>query len=127
MARLMHATLTILATTVLFYIVNLEEASKSAFNKAKKKVVLIASSEAPIGGIFLALYKDSTYELGNFRQVESTGIFKLKTDTLFLTPADTSHIAEKFSETSFIMKGKELIEIQKTGIGWLEIHGNKLK
>ncbi|WP_187262662.1 hypothetical protein [Pontibacter beigongshangensis] len=127
LARLLHATLTILATTFLFYILNWEELTQRDFNRAKKKVVLTASREKLIGGVFLALYEDGTYELGNLRRVVTAGVFCVKADSLFLITTDTTHLPGASSKTSFIINKEELVEIQNTGIERLEVHENRLK
>jgi len=47
--------------------------------------------EAAIGGIWLGLYVDYTWELGNSsREVDETGIFVVKGDTLILTGQRTA-------------------------------------
>ncbi|KAA5548567.1 hypothetical protein [Adhaeribacter rhizoryzae] len=99
-----------------------------SFNRANKEELLVASREAPIGGILLKLYTDSTFEIGGFREVTSTGVYKLKSDTLLsIIPNKEQKQVEGFTQTTFIIRGNYLEEVPNKGINFLEIHLNKLK
>ncbi|CAM3895046.1 hypothetical protein POKO110462_23050 [Pontibacter korlensis] len=98
-----------------------------SYNSENKKEVLVASREASIGGIVLKLYEDKTFEIGGFREVKSAGTYYLKSDTLFITASDNPKQKEYFTQSCFIMKEGYLEEVEDTGIGFLEIHVNKLK
>jgi len=72
------------AALAIFVLIGIEELFFS-YNRAEKKEVLVASREAAIGGILLKLYADSTFEIGGFREVTSTGVYKLRADTIFIS------------------------------------------
>ena len=79
-----------------------------------KKQLLVAKREASIGGIILTLYDDSTYELGSLRTIKWSGKYSRSSDTLLLTVADTV-------VTAFYIQPESLVEINNTGIGFLDI------
>jgi len=88
---------------------------------------LVASREAQIGGILLKLYADSTFEIGGFREVKSSGTYELKSDTLLITATDSPKQNGYITQTSFIIRKGYLEEVEDSGIGFLEVHVNKLK
>ena len=92
----------------------------------KDGMILSAVREASLGGVRLNLYQDRSFELVNVRgKPTSSGTFTLQGDTLTLT-ATTGKIAKDFGQTSFIIEKGVLVEVQNTGINFLEIDVNKL-
>lgn len=98
-----------------------------SYNFEDKEEVLVASREAPIGGIVLKLYADKTFEIGGFREVKSIGTFELNSDTLLITSINKKKNNKYITQASFIIKEGYLEEIEASGIGFLEIHVNRLK
>lgn len=98
-----------------------------SYNFKNKEEVLVASREAQIGGILLKLYADSTFEIGGFREVKSSGTYELKSDTLLITATDSPKQNGYITQTSFIIRKGYLEEVEDSGIGFLEVHVNKLK
>ncbi len=94
---------------------------------SEKEVVLVATREASSGGILLKLFDDKTFELGTLRKVRAKGIYKFTADSLFLSTTDNSKLLKNFSKTTFIVKDRHLIEVNNTGIRFLEIQTNKFK
>jgi hypothetical protein len=86
---------------------------------SEKKTTLVAMREAPIGGIHLRVYVDSTYELGDGITVKTRGKVKLKKDTLLLMDNETI-------DKSFIVDKGVLHEIKNSGINFLQIESNEL-
>jgi len=93
----------------------------------EKEVILVASREASSGGIILRLFNDNTFELGTLRKAKTEGIYKLTGDTLFLSATDNSKLNKKFSPNVFIVKDNRLVEVNNTGISFLEIQVNKVQ
>ena len=125
--KLRNAALTFIASVVLFLTLVTIAANQYPNALPKKEVVLIAAREAPLGGILLRLYADSTFEIGNSRKVTSTGVYRLNADTLVITTTDNSKLLKDISQTSFIIEEEDLVEVNNTGITILEIHENRLK
>ncbi|WP_162055528.1 copper resistance protein NlpE [Pontibacter pamirensis] len=125
--KLRNAALTFIASVVLFFTLVTVAANQYPDALPKKEVVLIAAREASLGGILLRLYADSTFELGNNRRVTSTGVYNLNVDTLVITTTDNSKLLKDISQTSFIIEEENLVEVNNTGIKFLEIHENRLK
>jgi hypothetical protein len=98
-----------------------------SYNFKNKEEVLVASREAQIGGILLKLYADNTFEIGGFREVKSSGIYELKSDTLLLTATNSPKQNGYITQTSFIIRKGYLEEIEDNGIGFIDVHVNKLK
>jgi hypothetical protein len=126
-ARLRNAAISFATVALSLLLLIVAEELFFSYNSENKEEVLVASREAPIGGILLKLYDDSTYEIGVLREVKSAGTYALKSDTLILTATDNPKQNGYSTQTSFIIKEGYLEEIEDTGIGFLEIHVNKLK
>ncbi|WP_347159361.1 hypothetical protein [Pontibacter chitinilyticus] len=126
-ARLRNAAISFATAALSLFLLIVAEELFFSYNFKNKEEVLVASREAPIGGILLKLYEDSTFEIGVLREVKSAGTYVLKSDTLFIIPTDNSKQNGYTTQTSFIIKEGYLEEIEDTGIGFLEIHENKLK
>jgi len=122
-ARLRNAAISFASVLLSLSLLIVVEELFFSYNFEKKEEVLVASREAPIGGIVLKLYEDRTFEIGGFREVKSAGTYELKSDTLFITAKQNGY----FTHTSFIIKKGYLEEVESTGIGFLEIHENKLR
>lgn len=126
-ARLRNAAISFASAALSLSLLIVAEELIFSYNFKKKEEVLVASREAPIGGILLKLYEDSTFEIGVLREVKSAGTYVLKSDTLFIIGTDNPKQNGYTTQTSFIIKEGYLEEIEDTGIGFLEIHVNKLK
>lgn len=126
-ARLRNAAISFTTAVLSLGLLVIAEALFFSYNFENKKEVLVASREAPIGGILLKLYEDKTFEIGGFREVQSTGTYELKSDTLFITATDSPKQNGYITQISFIIKKGHLEEVGDTGIGFLKIHVNKLK
>lgn len=92
-----------------------------------KEVIFVAAREAPLGGIALTLYADSSFELGNSRNYQSKGRFKVKGDTIFISSHKSSKLLNNKNRTSFLIKNRILEDIGNSGIVFLEIKENNLK
>jgi len=125
--RLRNAAISFATAALSFSLLITAEGLFFSYNSEDKKEVLVASREAPIGGILLKLYKDGTFEIGGFRKVQTTGRYEIKSDTLFITAAKSPNQTESFTQTTFIIKEAHLEEVENTGIGFLNIHVKKLK
>lgn len=91
-------------------------------NKKSDQLILSAYREAPLGGIWLALYDDQTWEMGySSREITSSGNFTIRYDTLTLNAQSGKTILKDISKTSFIIDSKNLTEIENSGINYLEI------
>ncbi|MBF9252619.1 hypothetical protein I2I11_04890 [Pontibacter sp. 172403-2] len=126
-ARLRNAAISFATAVLSFGLLLVVEELFFSYNFKNKEEVLVASREAPIGGILLKLYKDNTFEIGGFREVKSSGTYELKADTIFLNATDNPKQNGYVTETSFIIRKGYLEEVEDTGIGFLEVHVNKLK
>jgi len=85
-------------------------------------VILGASREAPVGGIWLVLFDHEEFELSySPRKVDYQGTYRLQGDSIML---------KKVGENSFriilIKQGNTLAEMTNTGIYQLEITHNLL-
>lgn len=90
-------------------------------------LVLTAYREAPIGGYWLGLYYDSTWEFGNSsREIEFDGTFEIIGDTLFLCTSSGSTFYNGNSSNQFLIQAEDLVEIENTGIKGLKIGLNKI-
>lgn len=97
-------------------------------NPKSDQLILSAYREAPLGGIWLGVYNDQTWQLGNSSvEITSEGTYQLTGDTLTLTANEGTTIMGEFQRTSFIIKPKHLIEIKNSGIWSLEIQLNTLE
>ncbi len=71
--------------------------------KVRKEKMLVAKREAPITGVELVLYSDSTFSLGNLRKITKMGVYRIRKDTLLLE-------VNTLPYTSFLIKHKSLQE-----------------
>ncbi len=126
-ARLKNAAISFATGALSLFLLIVAEEMFFSYNSKNKKEVLVASREAPIGGILLKLYEDNTYEIGVLREVKSAGTYVLKSDTLFIAATDNPKQNSYITQTAFLIKEGYLEQIGNTGIGFLEIHVNKLK
>ncbi|WP_277477160.1 hypothetical protein [Catalinimonas alkaloidigena] len=95
-------------------------------NSKSSEIILEAYREAPIGGIWLALYEDKTWELGNSsREVRIKGQYQISGDTLIIIADQENEINADVKRT-FVIDRERLIETTKTGIHSLEILTNKI-
>ena len=91
------------------------------------QLVLSAYREAPIGGIWLGIYDDNTWQLGySSKEITSEGTYRIFGDTLQLVANNGTTVIGDFNQTAFIIKAKSLIELNNSGIRSLEILQNKL-
>lgn len=91
-------------------------------NPKLDELVLTAYREAPIGGYWLGLYNDSTWEFGNSsREIEFDGTFEIIGDTLFLSTSPGSTFYNGKSSNQFLIQSEDLVEIENTGIKGLKI------
>ncbi|WP_162428825.1 solute carrier organic anion transporter [Pontibacter pudoricolor] len=123
--RLKNAAISFATVLLSLGLLIIEEELFFSYNFENKKEVLVASREAQIDGILLKLYEDSTFEIGGFREVQSAGNFELRSDTLYIIQSSGQN--KYMSKKSFIMEKGYLREIEDTGIGFLEVHMNRLK
>ncbi|TPE42443.1 hypothetical protein [Pontibacter mangrovi] len=126
-ARLRNAAISFATAVLSLGLLLVVEELFFSYNFRNKEEVLVASREAPIGGILLKLYEDNTFEIGGFREVKSSGTYELKSDTLFIIATDSPKQSGYITQTSFIIRKGYLEEVEDTGIGFLEVHVNKLK
>lgn len=97
-------------------------------NPKIEKLVLSAYREAPLGGIWLGVYNDQTWELGySSVDITSRGTYKLSNDTLTLIATEGTTVIGESELTSFLIKPKHLLEVENTGIKSLEIQLNNLE
>jgi hypothetical protein len=125
--RLRNAAISFASVALSFPVLIVVEELFFSYNSENKKEVMVASREAPLGGILLRLYEDSTFEIGGFRQVEVAGTFGLRSDTLFIIPTDNPKRDKYTTQLSFIIKEGHLEEVEDSGLGLLQTHMNKLK
>lgn len=118
-----------LAATILTTItlITIQETILFPPNPKIEKLILSAYREAPIGGIWLGVYDDQTWQLG-YSSIEITaeGTYKINEDTLTLVADQGTTIIGDSERTSFLIKQKSLIEVENSGIRSLEIQINKL-
>lgn len=90
-------------------------------------LVLSAYREAPIGGYWLGLYQDSTWEFGNSpRELDFNGTYTIHGDTLTLSNSPGSTFYNGKSSNQFLIQSENLIEIENTGIKGLKIGLNNI-
>ncbi len=96
-------------------------------NPKIEQLVLSAYREAPIGGYWLGLYNDSTWEFGNSpREIEVFGTYTIIRDTLNLVASEGKIFYDGTTTNAFLINETGLIEIENSGIKWLSIGMNKL-
>lgn len=97
-------------------------------NPKTEQLVLMAYREAPIGGIWLGVYNDQTWQLGySSVEITSTGTYQIIGDTLTLIANKGTIIIGESERTSFVIEPKYLVEVKNSGIKSLEIQLNKLE
>lgn len=110
MLSLMTVFITLLLLTILDF---------GTAPKVRKEKMLVAKREAPITGVELVLYSDSTFSLGNLRKITKMGVYRIRKDTLLLE-------VNTLPYTSFLIKHRTLEELGGTGISALDVKLNKL-
>lgn len=117
------STLSIVITLILIHEVILFPPNPKA-----DELILTAYREAQIGGIWLGLYKDSTWEMGNSnRELDQNGIYEIHGDTLILIKPKGETFNNGLNVNQFLIEEGDLIEVKNTGIAALAIEMNKLK
>ncbi|MEP1032970.1 hypothetical protein [Ekhidna sp.] len=97
-------------------------------NPKTEQLLISAYREAPLGGIWLGVYDDQTWQLGySSVEITSEGTYQLSGDTLTLIASEGTSVIGDSERTSFIIKPKNLVELKNSGIRSLEIHLNKLE
>jgi hypothetical protein len=92
------------------------------------QLILSAYREAPIGGIWLGVYEDRTWQLGySSVEITSEGTYQLAGDTLTLIANEGTTVIGESERTSFLIETKYLVEVENFGIRSLEIQLNKLE
>lgn len=92
-------------------------------------LIFEAYREASLGGIWLGLYNDKRFEMGNSRgDINCEGYYTFKSDTLTLR-VDKGIVNKKNPRTvSFLLQDGFLVEMPKTSdISFLEVRENHLK
>lgn len=120
--RLKMALWTFTSTVGVILLIVIVDLFLFPINKKSDQLILSAYREASLGGIWLALYDDQTWEMGySSREITSTGNYTIKHDTLTLHAQSGKTILKDISNTSFIIDSKNLTEIENSGIRSLEI------
>ncbi len=126
--KLRLAGIVFFSTVGLILIITVIEFQVYPKNPKADQLIMSAYREAPIGGIWLAIYTDQTWEIGNSsREITANGTYEIKSDTLILTAAQGTSIIGEIDQTSFIIQSESLIEINNSGILSLEIILNNMK
>lgn len=126
--KLRLAGIVFFSTVGLILIITVIEFQVYPNNPKADQLIMSAYREAPIGGIWLAIYTDQTWEIGNSsREITANGTYEIKSDTLILTAAQGTSIIGETEKTSFIIESESLIEVNNSGIKSLKIMENKLK
>lgn len=124
--KLKIATWTFSSTIGVILLIIIVDLFLFPINQKSDHLILSAYREAPLGGIWLALYDDQTWEIGySSREITSSGNYLIRHDTLTLNAQSDKTILKDISKTSFIIDSKNLIEIENSGIRSLEIVYNK--
>lgn len=125
--KLKLAIISLFSTVAIIGIITLVEFQLYPTNKKTDKLLLTAYREAPIGGIWLALYNDSTWEIGfSSREITANGTYELHSDTLTLFAKEGTTVVGQTTKTSFVVELNRLIEVENSGIKALEIKINKI-
>ena len=127
-----RAALTFFSTIFFLIIAAVIERDTSIKLKEEKEVVFIADREAPLGGISLILYADSTFKisnsgLSNSNNYELKGGYFLKRDTIFISSNDPRKLLKNGNEASFLIKKRIIEDIGNSGIVFMDIRENNLK
>jgi len=97
-------------------------------NPKIEQLVLFAYREAPLGGVWLGIYEDQTWQIGySSVEITSEGSYLLNGDTLTLIASPGTTIIGESKRISFIIDPKYLVEVKNSGIRFLEIKMNKLE
>ncbi|CAD5279938.1 MULTISPECIES: hypothetical protein [unclassified Imperialibacter] len=119
------AFLTTLAVTLCLILV--QELVIYPPNPKLERLILSAYREAPIGGIWLGIYDDNTWQLGySSKEITSEGTYRFSGDTLLLVADNGAKVIGDFDQTAFIIKANQLVELNNSGIRSLEILQNRL-
>ncbi|WKN32098.1 hypothetical protein PZB74_01865 [Porifericola rhodea] len=125
--KLKKAGIAFFSTTAVIIIISLVELMFYPVNPKNDKLVFTAFREAPIGAYWLGLYSDSTWEMGNSsREIEISGIYRINGDTVELKATSEKGFYNGDTLNFFLIQGKDLIEIENTGIKGLKITMNKI-
>lgn len=125
---LKYAAINFFSTAIIILVITVVEFLLYPTNPKTDKLLLTAYREAPLGGIWLALYTDQTWELGySSREITATGTFALSGDTLSIKSKDGSRIIGEIEETMFLIHQNNLVELKNSGIKSLEIKINNLE
>ena len=127
-----RAALTFFPTILFVIIAVVIERNTSKELKKEKEVVFIATREAPLGGISLILYADSTFKISNLglsksNNYELNGDYFLKRDTIFISSNDPRKLLKNGNKTSFLIKRRIIEDSGNSGIVYMEIKENNLK
>lgn len=91
-------------------------------NSKSDQLVFVARRDMPISAIWLGLYDDNTFELGvSSREVESSGNYTFKNDTLTLTSHKGTYLHNGDYTYTFFIKGDYIWEVKNSGIKGLKI------
>ncbi|MHA7102269.1 hypothetical protein [Roseivirga pacifica] len=126
-SRLRFARFTFLTTILLTLIITGIEFLLYPINKKNDQLILTGFREAPIGGYWLGIYNDSTWEIGNSsREIEIRGTYTVMNDTvtLYTTGETTFYNGTKVNQ--LIISKNRLVEVENTGIRYFEVGLNKL-
>ncbi len=125
--KLKIAGTTFLSTIAIIVIITMIEFYSYPINPKSDEEVLTAFRETPLGGIWLALYRDQSWELGHSsREITSNGTYHIVGDTITLIASKGMTVIDEVGNTSFIIEEKDLVEIENSGIRSLKITSNKL-
>ncbi|QNF34319.1 hypothetical protein HUW51_16910 [Adhaeribacter swui] len=127
-----RAALTFFSTILFLIIAPAIERNTSTESKEEKEVVFIATREAPLGGISLILYADSTFKisnsgLANSNNYELKGGYSLKRDTIFIFSNAPRKLLKNGNKTSFLIKKNIIEDIGNSEIVFMDIKENNLK
>lgn len=105
--KLQYAAITFTTTIALIVGITLIEFLIFPEDDKTEQLVLTAYREAPLGGIWLALYNDKTWKIGySSREITSQGTYEISSDTLTLSASEGTTIVGDVEQTSFIIGSK---------------------
>lgn len=126
--KIRTAGITFFTTATILILITIVEFLIFPINPKTEQIVLTAYREAPIGGIWLTLYNDNTWEMGySSREISSNGTYIFENDTLTIYATSEEGIINNLKKTSFTFNSNKLIEIENSGIRMLEIKIDKMK
>ncbi|GAB3333225.1 hypothetical protein GCM10027429_13550 [Marivirga atlantica] len=124
---LRNAGITFISTVIIILAITIVEFFIAPVNPKEDQLVLNAYRSAQLGGFWLGVYKDSTWEMGNSsREIGLKGTYNINGDTLILKVSNGGKFKNGKSENSLIITETALIEIESTGIKRLNINLNKI-